>query len=538
MGFFSVTQVHPVHCLHRRVLPHRFCWTALFVQIVFAFIAFCVASWVDINETEAKAKFERNRACSTAEAIQQSVFRHQRQECNGSEPFGCKSAAALPPIPDISIEEELEIIDVKQVRPKVSPFSGHLHLHAPHISSCQSHKERIDFEKSFDRVPNFLSHVRSFRNFTRSNVDANLCRPSNPFSPSRWTGVIDRRSIYRYVMTTDAFIPVFLEALGIGLLSSSLGSLFYLLLNHEVYQDDDAAFRAGQALTSDTSIANMLAMTAVATRDITSSFKFFPTFLLIGYVGYIVTRWQNYQSLGFGVQGRIHDIGVMVGGSLKQPEQPETQQFVFRIYRYLNLVHLLLYKTKNAWFSDLTSEDYVSLGLMTPEEAQILEPMDNMMRDCVVGWLSCEVQSAIEKGICERSMAVSCIDNVGYLRGKCASFHDMFETNHPNTWATLMQAVVDMLICIYVVGTALTAFNYEQGCFQPFCLIFTIFLSLPFLCCSRIFRQLSNPYVGRHDTLSVDALMSSTEQSIFATLRSKFDHSKLASVANDVKVEA
>jgi len=417
---------------------------------------------------------------------------------------------------------------------------GHIafdHIPVVHTTPAVAHQNRMKFEKAVVSEPNFLCHVRTFRNFTRSNLDTNLIRPPN-YSPSRWTGAFDRRTLYRYIMSTDAFMPVFFQTVGIGLFSSALGSLFYLLLHHEAYVYDDAAFRAGHTLTSDGSIAYVITTTAVATRDITNSFKFFPSFLLIGYVGYAVGRWRKFQSYGYSMQGRIHDIGMMVGGSLKQPEQPETQQFAFRIYRYLNLVHLMVYKSKSAWLSELTSGHIVSLGLLTPEEVKILEPMKNKMRDTVLGWISCEVQSALEKGICERSMACPCIDNIGYLRGKCAAYHDQFDTNHPNMWASLMQTVVDMLVGLYAVGTPLTAFVYELGCFQPYCLAFTIFLSFPFLCCSRLLRQLSNPYHGSHDIFNVDSLMASSEQCIFGSLRSKFDFSKITSVACDVKVES
>jgi hypothetical protein len=510
------------------------CWTGFFLQIVLAFIVFYAASWVDINEREGKVKFGRTRACSTAEAVRRTVSRHKLTEGEDSDCLH-DERSSLQNQPALAFAEVKPHLasssSAKEIRSLISKVKHDLHLDG----ASAAHQDRVAFEKALATEANFICHVRSLRNFTRSNLDANLTRPPS-YLPSRWVEGFDRRAIYHYIMTTDAFMPVFLQTLGVGLLSSALGSLFYLLLYHEVYKFDDAAFRAGHIFSDDSSIAHVISMTGIATRDITNSFKFLPSFLLIGYVGYSVGRWRKFQSYGYSIQGRIHDIGAMVGGSLKQPEQPETKEFAFRIYRYLNLVHLLVYKSKSPWLCDLTSDDMVSLGLLTREEVKVLEPMKNKMRDTVIGWLFCEVQSAIGKDICEGSMGCSCIDNIGYLRGKCAAYHDAFETNHPNLWVSLMTGVVDMLVFLYAVGTPLTAFVFELGCFQPYCLAFTVFLSLPFLCCSRLLKQLGNPYAGSHDTFNVDSLMASSEQCIFASLRSKFDLSKLASVARDVGI--
>jgi hypothetical protein len=500
------------------------CWSVFFVQIVLAVIAFFVASWIDINEEEGRKKFAKQRTFSTAETVQRAVVRHQQVETvNDGLVDGVKDG----------------LIDAYETAPKLA---RNLSTVVPSmmtqiykerigfdIPTTQIYKERIDFGKAATDEPHFLCHVRSFENFTRSNLDTNLMLPPSAAS-HRWMGGFDRQAIYRYVFSTDAFVPVMFQTAGIGLISSALGSLFYLLLYHEVYKYDDTAFRAGHTLTGEDSIAYVIATTAAATRDITNSFKFFPSFLLIGYVGYTVSRWRDFQNANLCIQGALHNVSAMVGSSFKRPDDPDTQQFLFRIYRYLNLLHLLVYKSKSPWLADLTSEHIIQLGLLTGEEIKILEPMQNKMRDTVVGWVASELQTALEKGMIVDVRADRLVCN---LRGQLAGYHDLFEINHPNTWASLMQAVVDMLVLLFAAGTPLTAFVYELGCFQPYCLLFTIFLSLPYLCCTRLLRQLSNPYLGSHDVFNVDSFMADTERCLFAQLRAKIDFSKVASVARD-----
>ena len=107
-------------------------------------------------------------------------------------------------------------------------------------------------------------------------------------------------------------------------------------------------------------------------------------------------RWRQFLNYGYSIQGRIHDIALLTGGSLLSPGADEnSRRFAYRIYRYLNLVHLLCYKTKSSWLSELGTDDLIALGLLTPDERAILEPMANKMRDTVLAWISKEVQGAI-----------------------------------------------------------------------------------------------------------------------------------------------
>lgn len=57
-----------------------------------------------------------------------------------------------------------------------------------------------------------------------------------------------------------------------------------------------------------------------------------------------------------------------------------------------------------------------------------------------------------------------------------------------------MKAVVDMLIFLYAVGMPAVGFVYSPGCFQPYCLAFTFFLVLPYICSQHLVVELSDPY--------------------------------------------
>jgi hypothetical protein len=66
----------------------------------------------------------------------------------------------------------------------------------------------------------------------------------------------------------------------------------------------------------------------------------------------------------------------------------ESRQLAYKVYRYLNLVHLLHYQGKSVWLSQLDEDHLVTLGLLTVAELKALSPAKNKKRDTVLGWLS------------------------------------------------------------------------------------------------------------------------------------------------------
>jgi len=172
---------------------------------------------------------------------------------------------------------------------------------------------------------------------------------------------------------------------------------------------------------------------------------------------------------------------------------------------------------------------YVKMGLLTPKELAILLPMKNKMRDTVCAWISSEIQQGIYSGILNPACQTTCLDNVCFLRAKMAAFHDQFNTNQPALYASLMVFVVDVLIFLLLLGAPVQLFVHGTSqCFQWWVVLGVMLITLPFLCTSTIIKLLQQPYHRDHvddhgDVFNVDALMGSTEQCIFASLRSRFD---------------
>lgn len=65
-------------------------------------------------------------------------------------------------------------------------------------------------------------------------------------------------------------------------------------------------------------------------------------FLLVNYISFVVGRWREFMVNCHTIQARLHDIALICGGSVKTPVQPQTRRKLFKIYRYLSIIHALV----------------------------------------------------------------------------------------------------------------------------------------------------------------------------------------------------
>jgi len=380
---------------------------------------------------------------------------------------------------------------------------------------------RLAFVHAYRSPPVSIQSVRTFSNFCKRNVDTTMERPPD-YPPFRWDGGTRPRTLYMYFFCSGELVHILSLCLFLALLSGGVATILWIVIQYETYQADDQAFIEGRLATGVSTFARLERVSA-AFNNVTSSFKFFPSFMILGYVGYTMSRWRGFISMSYSIQGRIHDVSLMIGGAIIDASKRESREFAFKVYRYLTLAHLLVYKAKHPWLEALSMDDLVTLGLLTADEARCLAPAKNKMRDTSLAWLSREIQIALRQGLIHSSCTVTCLDQLARLRGKMAAFHDMFTMNQPNLFASLMKIVVDMLVLLFVSGSPFTMFVYETGCFQVYVVFFTVFLSLPWISCMEIIKIIINPFNGRLDFLNVDSVMGSTEQVAFHNLRVGFD---------------
>ena len=315
-----------------------------------------------------------------------------------------------------------------------------------------------------------------------------------------------------------------------ALLSGAASTLMYLLVRWDTYAVDPVAWAAGRPTDKPLSISYQLEQLRGHMGNLTSNFLFFPTFLSIGFLGFAVNRWLSFQATEYCLQGRTQDIGLMIGGAVVDPKSGSSRELTFRLYRYLNLVHMYAYGSlgKCSWFSQVSPHQLVSLGLATEEEASLLEHTPNLFRmDTVAAWLSRDLQAGMRDGTLDRASKGVLFQHVSHLRMWAADLAAITSTAQPNLWTALMKILLDVLVLLFVVSSPFRFFTFDEGEVQMFVLLCTFTLVFPMVCVSTLIVWMQDPYSNKVDGFNPDGLVTWSERVIFTNMRAAF-HSEEA----------
>ena len=116
--------------------------------------------------------------------------------------------------------------------------------------------------------------------------------------------------------------------------------------------------------------------------EVLVGYRFFPAFLLLGLLTYIVERWRDFLTNCHTVQARLHDIGVAVGAAIVDPSSLRVRKKLYTLYRYMNVAHAKTYASVCAALPQ-SSQACIAYRLLTDEEVNILEAVENKSR-CVL----------------------------------------------------------------------------------------------------------------------------------------------------------
>lgn len=249
-------------------------------------------------------------------------------------------------------------------------------------------KEYDDTDKE-DLARAFLNTNRSEENFYRANSDPKLvmpCKHNAEYDHRLSNGTI--RSFYPVSGLVSSLLKLFdasivspvviLGSVGLGLFASSMSSLMFMGIQYE-----RSCINHHLSEAMDVDLETWLDQVGSSASEISSNYKFYPVFLLVGYITFVVARWREFMVNCHIIQGRLHDTALLIGGAMKSPVSLEDRRKLFKIYRLLNLIHALCYHAISPTLQQLDYEEaYVNkLGLMTREEAAILLPTGNKARD-------------------------------------------------------------------------------------------------------------------------------------------------------------
>lgn len=204
-------------------------------------------------------------------------------------------------------------------------------------------------------MPSFISHVRSFENFSSDNASQGFSIPP-VCGPDCWVPDTPRATLmgYFFFASGRGMWHLLVLCLSLGFLRGTINTLFYQIIKWQTYIHDHAAFAEGILTPKEALFYDSVGqtVTAQAVSALISSFKFFPAFLQLGYIRYAVSHWRDFQKMGYFIQGSRNSCSLAIGGCLANAE-PDCKKMACSIYRYyhpgMQVVHLLAYHQPMSW---------------------------------------------------------------------------------------------------------------------------------------------------------------------------------------------
>ena len=379
-----------------------------------------------------------------------------------------------------------------------------LHLETAEENGSSVYGEYLAFQKQMRELPQFVMRIRTEAAFLCPTLHPEFVMPMASPTTCRADVTGDSAAICRFLAFSD-FRAVFFSSLGLCLLAGAEGTAFYLAgLYH--YHYGDAHFE------------EMVLGLAKNTSRAYTMFVFFPAFMVTGYVLYSAQRWREYLLNAYEVSHAIQDLGLLLCGAFHRPADAESQALFYRVYRYLNVAHLLTHQQVSPVLDELQVDlEFVRMGLLTKTEARMLLPLEGSRVDAVLAWVQCE----IENGRRDEVLNIGPINSLGSAikdcRKKMEGFHEVRWVNQPNSWAALIHFVVYLLLAMVVLGVPIQFYQprLRLSPFQFFAVLIVYILSTVFTSFLRVIHQIevSVPLTSRPAAAPPTTLTSSSPSS-------------------------
>merc|ERR1712032_777543 len=172
----------------------------------------------------------------------------------------------------------------------------------------------------------------------------------------------------------------------------------------------------------------------------------------------------------WGAEGRLKDLGVVIGSDVSCPDDPHSRRVVFKIYRLLVLAMALQYKAILPPFQGAVEPLLLklqSMGLLMPEEVPVLKPHGSTrMRDAVLSWIAVTVRAngPANTKVFRGNSEYAVLQQLTELRAKFMYFHGNNFYPQPNVYAAFMTFAYPFQMMVHTSCAPLFGF-------QPFTIV-------------------------------------------------------------------
>lgn len=366
----------------------------------------------------------------------------------------------------------------------------------------------------------FASFYRDEENFCLGNGESCIPPPAGSCFRQMYTTPMQ---VLVYIMTSGLMRTAY-SALTFAFATGMVGALLA-----EVRSTIDKNKQVDPTL-QDEDWYTLFLMNMQTVASIMDDFKFLPTFFITYMIGQDVTRWLKWLQTMFSIQGRLHDLGLVIASSYRKLNDPcvgkQQRQMLFKWYRYLNAIHYLAYfklDPRIGTSPDQVVQDLRTMGLLVDSECYQILMASAKLRDTLVSWLGILWHDELERGFVQAVDSDVFMRKVCDLRGILASLADMPDMQTSQLVRVMMVVVTNILLSLALVGCPTKMYEETKQCFQFWPLV----ASYLYYVCYRgmlhvMFTLDKGPFYGKGDCVNVDALLVSTERFAFHVFRTSF----------------
>jgi len=251
------------------------------------------------------------------------------------------------------------------------------------------------------------------------------------------------------------------------------------------------------------------------------------SFLLALYVHKKLGWFDDVMDKSWALQGKLHSVAMQLAGALSIATDQTSLVARFKAYRYLNVVHFLLYQAvakvdgvngRESYYENIDQNDLLRCGLLTHGEMKRLVDSPNK-RNTVLSWLLEIVAELTASQHLSPYILPHFLNEISAVREQATALDNEMSRHVPISFAQLMQLMVDMLMILTPMALAhLLETNREGYSLYIWPVFASMGLALFYQGGMKLIVAMELPFGHALDSLKPDTLIMSTERQTFSFL--------------------
>lgn len=357
---------------------------------------------------------------------------------------------------------------------------------------------------------NYFSHERTFDNFCAPASEQKY--PPAPATTLQVLYVSNRKSLYLRTMKDTVFFNQWRFIYAIGVFAVVVS--WWIRFAPIVYSKVTYSFFHPNVVMSNMGAA----------ADVHSVLLPLASFSIALFINQRLAWFYRVMNLTWSIQGRLHDIAMIVGGNMCHHEDLEVCEVLWLLYRHLNLLHWFTYVGVSERCAKLPdAESVLKAGLATPEEVEELTKVPNK-KNAVTSWVCHTVMVLLDTGLVPPQYAQALMSTLKQLRGVTSTLTKEVKRQPPVSFSQLIQLMIDMATLLTPPALAFNFKSDRDG------LSVYIWPALGSMIIGMFYQgglqfvfSIENPFGGHADNLDPDWALMASDRKLFGYLTASVD---------------